>query len=70
LALRQVECGAQVFEERLVRQAAQVLKQKAVEAEVRAQPFGKLRDFVIFGMPNVKWRWGTGNRIVSVLEKT
>ena len=47
-------------------QAAQVLKQVAVEAEVRAQPFGRLRDFVILGMPKVKCLWGTGNRIVSV----
>ena len=38
--LGQVEGGAQVFEQALVRQAAQVLEQVAVEAEVRAQHLG------------------------------
>jgi len=55
-AVGQVERGAQVVEQALVGQAAQVLEQVTVEAEVRAQPFGRLRDSVILGMPKVKWR--------------
>ena len=39
-ALGQVERGAQVFEQAFVRQAAQVLEQVAVEAEVWPQHFG------------------------------
>ena len=36
-ALGQVEGGAQVFEQALVRDAAQILEKVTVEAEVRAQ---------------------------------
>ena len=39
-ALGQVERGAQIFEQALVGEAAQVLEQVAVEAEVRAQHLG------------------------------